>query len=311
MISPFSETAARGAQQQWATYLQKPVEYSLPELKLRCVLIPPGEFTMGTAPEVLEQRISEISRNWEAEWLKRNRAFEVPPHLVRISQPFYLSRTEITVGQFRTFVSTTGHRTQAETSTKGGISFAKGLSRRQSSEFNWRQPGYPLRDDLPVTQVSWSDAQAFCRWISEVCEVECGLPTEAQWEYACRGGTTSRWFFGEDRQRLREFASNNSVGEYGPAAVGLSQPNPFGLFDLLGNVREWCEDSFQPELRTQEMRIDPVVVSPTPVSHSMRGGGYVDPGVGQTPTSRQGNPTSDPCNDHLGFRIMIRVSKAP
>jgi formylglycine-generating enzyme required for sulfatase activity len=96
--------------------------------------------------------------------------------------------------------------------------------------------------DLPVVQVSWDDAQAFCRWLGRQEGHEYCLPTEAEWEYACRAGSTTRWCMGDDPAALGRFAwfAGNSRGM--PHAVGLTQPNAFGLYDMHGNVWEWCLD---------------------------------------------------------------------
>src|SRR5262249_24196357 len=120
------------------------------------------------------------------------KAIEKPRHRVRISRPFYLGAHEVTVGQFRAFVAATGYRTEAESSGEGGSIYDRVHKRfEQISDCNWRNPGLPLAqgDDEPVVQVSWNDAMAFCRWLSERDHRSYRLPTEAEWEYACRAGS--------------------------------------------------------------------------------------------------------------------------
>ncbi len=305
---PFSESEAAELQQQWATRLNRPVEYRIPGVELDCVLIPAGQFQMGSPREDIDRRLQELDAGWEKDWLRRYADFEMTPHEVVLSQPYYIGKTEVTHKQFATFVESTGYVTEAE--SKGiGISHAKGLFRNQSPEYTWKTPGYNAIDYLPVTQVTWQDAVAFCDWISASHNIDCKLPTEAQWEFACRGGSPHRWYFGPDRKPLlTEHSNNNANGVHGPRQVAQRRKNPFGLYDMLGNVREWCRDAFVPNANATYASIttDPLVDEPSPI-HTLRGGSFADSGEGQNCTSRQGNPPSDLCCDFFGFRIVINL----
>jgi formylglycine-generating enzyme required for sulfatase activity len=195
---------------------------------MKLVLVPAGEFLMGS-PDT-DPSAKEI---------------EKPRHRVRISRPFYLGAHEVTVAEFRAFVAATGYRTEAEASGEGGSIYNNKIKDFEHvSELNWRNPGiaHTQRDDEPVVQVSWNDAQAFCQWLSGKDRRAYRLPTEAEWEYACRGGTTTRWFTGDDPAALDQAAWIRDTTH----PVAGKKPNDFGLYDMHGNVWEWCQDRFGP-----------------------------------------------------------------
>lgn len=107
---------------------------------------------------------------------------------------------------------------------------------------NTQPSRFSYSDELPVENVSWNDAVIFCERLSSLVGKKMRLPSEAEWEYACRAGTTSEFFFGESVVSLRDYAwfDMNSNDQTHP--VGLKQPNPWGLYDMVGNVWEWCAD---------------------------------------------------------------------
>jgi formylglycine-generating enzyme required for sulfatase activity len=255
------------------------------------VLIPPGDFPMGSP--------TSLSRAWDN---------EKPQHLERIEQPFYLGTCEVTVGQFRAFVSATGFRTTAECDGKGGAVFdseRKGFVNRP--ELTWCSPGLPQPqgDDEPVVQVCRGDAQAFCDWLSQREGVEYRLPTEAEWEYACRaGGGETTWYFGDDPEPLPAhawFVVNSRLSTH---RVGLKAANAFGLHDMYGNVWEWCGDCHDP---------DPLGDSPgapgAEPRHVLRGGsfGSKEPDIR---SARRRKESPDSRFSSCGFRVRRACTTA-
>ena len=148
---------------------------------------------------------------------------EKPQHQVRISKAFYLGVTEVTQDQYEEVMG------------------------QNPSRFTESGP------DVPVENVSWDDAQGFCRKLSELAEEKEAsrryrLPTEAEWEYACRAGSAGKFCHGDDKSTLGDYAwcGGNSGGK--THQVGQKKPNAWGLYDMHGNVWEWCADWFDGEL---------------------------------------------------------------
>ena len=175
----------------------------------------------------------------------------------------------------------------------------------------FQAPSYPNSENNPVEQVDWYDACQFCTALSALTGRTFTLPSEAQWEYACRAGTTTLYSYGDSDAMLGDYAwlypnSNGTGGPYGTHPVGTKLPNPWGLYDMHGNVWEWCLDSWHSnytgaptdgsawEAETSSLRI-------------IRGGGwtYGDPGYFRSAT-RYGNPPDNRIfwHDDLGFRVL-------
>ena len=246
-IAPFDANQAKKHQQAWADYLGVPVERDIDyggasgTMKLTLVLIPPGECLIGSSEED-QKRSLEEARAAGFNWLVEKIRDEGPQHRVRISKPFWLGRHEVTRGQFRQFVKETKYKTDAERNGRGGRS-SLGAKWVQDPRFIWSSPGFAQTDNDPVVNVSWNDSMAFCQWLSQKqSSVKIVLPSEAQWEYACRAGTASFWHCGNSDELLQEYAwiFDNSGRKTHP--VGLLRSNAWGLYDMHGNAHEWCMD---------------------------------------------------------------------
>jgi formylglycine-generating enzyme required for sulfatase activity len=209
------------------------------------VVIPNGAFIMGSTP-------GEPGHS----------SHDEPRHPVTFSHGFALSRKEVSVAEFRLFVEQTGYQTDAE--REGHTSVYKDAYGRntRSSKANWQTAfnGHRGVPDEPVVHVSWNDATAYVKWLAEYTGKPYRLPTEAEFEYAMRAGSSSTYWWGSgsptelventtgdgDRSRRRRTwdlaFSKYSDGYWGPAPVGSFQANGFKLFDMAGNVQEWVED---------------------------------------------------------------------
>lgn len=278
--APFTSAEAKAHQKQWAAHLATSVEQQN-SLGMTMVLIPPGEFLMGSSPEQVETALHWLTMvprvaPGEAE---RVRNEEQPQHRVLLTRPIRIGRTEVTVGQYRRFVTATNYVTETER-FGGGNSSKPDEADPIKRKALWHSPGYPATERSPVTQITWNDMIVFCNWLSEQegrerCyrQNEPGvwervanangyrLPTEAEWEFACRAGTTTHYSFGDDLAALDDYAWFNRTAEKGkeigarPAASKL--PNAFGLYDMHGNAWERCQDFHDPNWYARSPLEDP------------------------------------------------------
>ena len=251
-------------------------------LGLRFVPIPAGSFVMGSAesPEALARAFPHADPKRLADL-----ADEQPEHAVRITRAFWMAATPVTVGQFRRFVEASGYVPESVRDGTGAYGFNPNYepSRTQRSDlfegrdpkYSWRNTGFAQTDDSPVVNVTWGDAVAMAKWLSEREGVIYRLPTEAEWEYAARAGTRTRFPGGDNPDvlmrtantfdhetalrwpRWREQAGPGSDGYAFTAPVGRFAPNAFGLYDMIGNVSEWCADWYQEDYYAHSPTDDP------------------------------------------------------
>lgn len=251
-------------------------------LGMTLVPVAPGSFTMGQDGPAADYKVTKHAEKFDdADW------DEKPAHRVLITEAFQMSATEVTVGQYR--------------------------------QFDPKHHG--RHDDDAVTEVSWNDAVAFCEWLSKKEGKTYRLPTEAEWEFACRAGTTTLFHTGDTLPdgfhswpsdtglRDRFFPEEKLPSEYQPKGtklslkVGRTAANAWGLFDMHGNVAEWCADGYGPyeagEQRDPLGRVDGDLRVIRGGSHSV-----------QTRLLRSANRMSwvpEAVNDRIGFRVVLGV----
>jgi formylglycine-generating enzyme required for sulfatase activity len=162
---------------------------------------------MGSTPAQVEQALATATALKMSGPDKRYNPDESPQHRVVLTRPFHLSATEITVAQFRRFLESSGYKTETERLGGGNTHRRTGPTDYiYDPALSYASPGYPVTDESPATQLTWNDAVAFCDWLGKEEEATYRLPTEAEWEYACRAGTTKEFSFGDDMAQLGEYA---------------------------------------------------------------------------------------------------------
>jgi serine/threonine protein kinase len=257
--APFFAEEAQAHQEAWARHLGVPVEHTN-SIGMVFRLIPPGEFTMGTPDEQIQQLLEKTNTVWilphQVDWVRNEGA----PRRVRLTKPFYLGVHEVTVGQFRRFVRDTGYATDVERSGVGGGAFRDGKWVLRP-EHVWSTPGaWSVSEEQPVVHMKVDDAEAFCKWLRAEEDVEYALPTDVQWEYAARSGTQKLYYSGDDPTALRSIAWTQETcppGQKHPQPVGGKACNAFGLHDTLGNVWEFCADGYAPGPSSAELQTYP------------------------------------------------------
>jgi formylglycine-generating enzyme required for sulfatase activity len=194
---------------------------------------------------------------------EKDRSSNEELHEVTLTKDYYMGVFEVTRGQFKQFVDEENYMTDGEADGKGGYAWdADKKNWREDPKFTWRNPGFLQSDDHPVVLVSWNDAVAFCKCLSKKDGKAYQLPTEAEWEFACRAGSSKRFSFGDDAEDLAKHG-NTADADYRAATglnsgikasdgfiftarVGSYSKNAFGLADMHGNAWEWCQDYYGP-----------------------------------------------------------------
>ncbi|WP_066246116.1 formylglycine-generating enzyme family protein [Beggiatoa leptomitoformis] len=205
---------------------------------------------------------------------------EKPVHSVTITSDFYMSQYEITFAQYDLFCDATG--------------------REKPSDEGWG------RDNRPVINVSWQDATDYSRWLSELTGKRYRLPTEAEWEYAARGGTkTAYWWGDEVKPNMANCIDCGDEFVNQTAPVGSFPANPYGLYDMTGNVWEWTRDWYASYSR--EPKTDPY--GPIIGSHRVIRGNSWEDNARRSRSSFRGYHEPEKKTAYLGFRLIIEMEQ--
>ncbi len=265
---------------------------------------PPGTFMMGS-PESEEGRQDDETQ-----------------HRVTLSRGYYLGVHPVTVGEFRRFVVARSYRTEAERDGEGGRGYNTGAIKLEGGpKYTWENTGWPQTESHPVVNVTWNDAVAYCAWLSETEGRDYRLPSEAEWEYACRAGTTTRYFTGDAEETLEGYANvrDQSLKRMPVAAgwtsftsfddghaftspVGSYRANAWGLHDMHGNVWQWCQDWYHADyerLPATDPRNDTVATH-----RVLRSGGFFSY-VRRCRSANRHHESPSHCGSSVGFRVAL------
>jgi serine/threonine-protein kinase len=292
-IAPFDATKAKDHQERWAKHLGVPVKVTN-SIGMKLVLIPPGEFEMGSPKELIEE---ELKTHGGDKGYKEVLPDETPQHRVRITRPFYFGVYVVTQQEYQRVMGTNPSEFSATGKGKDKV------AGQDTTRF-------------PVETVSWDGAVQFCRKLSEMPEERVAgrtyrLPSEAQWEYACRAGNMGLYSFSLGGNAIPKEDGEKVFSDHGwfkgnsgamPHPVGLKRASAWGLYDMHGNVWEWCQDWYEKEYYGKSPADDPMGPTTGP-ARMIRGGSWAYAARFSRSASRNSLfPWLPSCN-LVGFRV--------
>jgi formylglycine-generating enzyme required for sulfatase activity len=293
-VAPFDVTKAKQHQEAWSKRLGVPVEIAN-SIGMKLVLIPPGEFVMGSPKELIEEELNVPGID---AWERGPLPGEGPQHRVRITRPFYLGMYKVTQEEYQRVMSVNPSTFSATGDHKDKVA---GQDTKR----------------LPVENVSWDDAGEFCRKLSEMPgEKAAGrtyqLPSEAQWEYACRAGSAGRFSFSSGRSGIPRESEEKELSDYAwfkdnagemTHTVGGKRPGAWGLFDMHGNVWEWCQDWYDQDYYAKSPADDPM--GPLGGSGRVRRGGCCIHSSSCCQSAYRKGDDPGARRHNLGFRALL------
>lgn len=265
------------------------------------VIIPAGNFTMGAAP-------AELAHIRAAGGLPPSRSPEGPQHQVRVNR-FAAGSHAITRGEFAAFVNATSYKTDAENS-EDGCRNSNGFDEPSN---NWREPGNVQADDHPVVCVSWNDAEAYATWLGRETGKPYRLLTEAEREYATRAGSKTAYWFGDRISTSQANINNNPamngspLGRQSTLPVNSFKPNPFGLYNVHGNVWEWVADCYHARYTGAPADGSAWTLDCTSRDRVLRGGSWVA-GPSRASSAYRVFDGEDRSALDIGFRVAMTLA---
>jgi formylglycine-generating enzyme required for sulfatase activity len=272
-------------------------------VKVELVLVKAGEFNMGSSD---------------------GKGNEKPVHKVKISQPYYIGKYDVTVAEFQAFADAAKHQTEAEKQNNGWT--VKDGVWQEVSGVNWRNPGFKQEGNHPVVVVACTDAQAFCNWATKVTGRTVRLPTEAEWEYAARGPKSLKYPWGDKWEGILANVADASLRREGfnmqwgelmeddgypfTSPVGAYKNASWcGAYDMAGNVWQWCQDFFNDKYYGESPAIDPQGPANGDDYRLLRGGSW-NCGPGDCRSARRlRHHRGGRAADH-GFRIVVECGSS-
>jgi formylglycine-generating enzyme required for sulfatase activity/serine/threonine protein kinase len=310
-IAPFDAAQAKQHQDEWAAYLKAPVEYTN-SLGMKFCLIPPGEFLMGSPLERIAENLGRA-----AQYSPDNKFWQEcivgtgPRHRVILTQPFYIGVHEVTQAQFSQILKRNPSQFAATGSDPDSRSRVEGIDTSAH----------------PVESTTWNDTIDFCSTLSEteswkpfysregetvtpLAGTGYRLPTEAEWEFACSAGTTTRYWNGDDERSVHSVGWIYDTANRQTHPVGRLPANPLGLFDVHGNAWEWCEDAWDGNFHKRnatETLINPKTPFLTGPDRVLKGGDWTNATICAESAYRTPGSATKANSLLFGFRIVLTV----
>jgi formylglycine-generating enzyme required for sulfatase activity len=271
---PLPPAQAQAVQEAYGQAHQLPMTFALqlnPDVSMLFQLIPPGEFIMGLGPDAFASLMTLYPDDdkWPANPLL--------PHLVQVDTAFYLACTPVTQTQWQAVRGT-------------------------------NPAHFTGNDQFPMENVSAPEADAFCQWLSVLTGQQVRLPSEAEWEYACRAGSTTLFHFGDSLDELEQYGWYRGNSDMHSHPVGMKLPNPWGLYDMHGGIDEFCQDPEHPDYRGAPSDQRPWQEGGDMTLRIKRGGSWYDIGAHCCSAHSSSYPVDVPSEDH-GFRVVLEIPK--
>jgi formylglycine-generating enzyme required for sulfatase activity len=302
--APFDAAQAKRHQEAWAAHLGVPVEYAN-SIGMKFRLIPPGQFDMGISAAQIDAEIAAARSHalGYSDTLRRRIQSAGPQHSVVLTRAVYLGAFEVTQAEYQRVM---GKNPSHFSPSGGGKDRVAGIDTATH----------------PAEMVAWSEASDFC---ARICVLERSdstsaprdpttpaldsapyrLPTEAEWEYACRGGSSTNFWNSNRDEDLDSVGWHRANSANQSHACGTRQANPWGLYDVHGNVWEWVQDGWQPSYDDQVR--DPVAMPSQEGLRVLRGGSFLDPASPGCRVSYRGAFPPSARSSSLGFRVALAI----
>ena len=269
---PLTPAQAQAVQEAYAQTRQIPMAFALQlnaDVTMDFLLIPPGAFMMGLQPDAYARYVP-----WQPDQDRWPENFLLA-HLVQVAEPFYLGRTAVTQAQWQAVRGT-------------------------------NPAHFTGNDQCPMENVSAQEVDNYCQALSVLTRQQVRLPSEAEWEYACRAGSTTLFHFGDSLDELGQYGWYRGNSDMRSHPVAMKHPNPWGLYDMHGGIDEFCQDPDHPNYQGAPIDQRPWVEGGDMTLRIKRGGSWYDRGGYCCSPHRSGYPVGVGSEDH-GLRVVVEI----